>query len=293
MKKSLVVLTLATSLGLAACSNPSEEVVVSTSIGDITQGEFYEEIKELAGPSLLEQVVMNKILNEKYEATDEEVQKQFDTYKEQYAENFESVLAMNGFTEKTFKDSIRFQILQQKAAEDVEVTDEEINKYYEQGKYELRVRHILVETAEEARALYEKIKAGEDFAKLAKENSIDPGSAENGGELDWFTVGTMVTEFNDTAYDLEVNEVSEPVQSQHGFHIIQLLEKREVADYASLEDQKDKIKDTIKAQKAGSTDWATVEARLLKEVKIDIKDEDLKSAFSSNEAEGEKEEEKE
>lgn len=291
MKKSLVVLTLATSLGLAACSNPSEEVVVSTSIGDITQGEFYEEIKELAGPSLLEQVVMNKILNEKYEATDEEVQKQFDTYKEQYAENFESVLAMNGFTEKTFKDSIRFQILQQKAAEDVEVTDEEINKYYEQGKYELRVRHILVETAEEARALYEKIKAGEDFAKLAKENSIDPGSAENGGELDWFTVGTMVTEFNDTAYDLEVNEVSEPVQSQHGFHIIQLLEKREVADYASLEDQKDKIKDTIKAQKAGSTDWATVEARLLKEVKIDIKDEDLKNAFSSNEAEGEKEKE--
>lgn len=293
MKKSLVVLTLATSLGLAACSNPSEEVVVSTSIGDITQGEFYEEIKELAGPSLLEQVVMNKILNEKYEATDEEVQKQFDTYKEQYAENFESVLAMNGFTEKTFKDSIRFQILQQKAAEDVEVTDEEINKYYEQGKYELRVRHILVETAEEARALYEKIKAGEDFAKLAKENSIDPGSAENGGELDWFTIGTMVTEFNDTAYDLEVNEVSEPVQSQHGFHIIQLLEKREVADYASLEDQKDKIKDTIKAQKAGSTDWATVEARLLKEVKIDIKDEDLKNAFSSNEAEGEKEKEKE
>lgn len=291
MKKSLVVLTLATSLGLAACSNPSEEVVVSTSIGDITQGEFYEEIKELAGPSLLEQVVMNKILNEKYEATDEEVQKQFDTYKEQYAENFESVLAMNGFTEKTFKDSIRFQILQQKAAEDVEVTDEEINKYYEQGKYELRVRHILVETAEEARALYEKIKAGEDFAKLAKENSIDPGSAENGGELDWFTVGTMVTEFNDTAYDLEVNEVSEPVQSQHGFHIIQLLEKREVADYASLEDQKDKIKDTIKAQKAGSTGWATVEARLLKEVKIDIKDEDLKNAFSSNEAEGEKEKE--
>lgn len=291
MKKSLVVLTLATSLGLAACSNPSEEVVVSTSIGDITQGEFYEEIKELAGPSLLEQVVMNKILNEKYEATDEEVQKQFDTYKEQYAENFESVLAMNGFTEKTFKDSIRFQILQQKAAEDVEVTDEEINKYYEQGKYELRVRHILVETAEEARALYEKIKAGEDFAKLAKENSIDPGSAENGGELDWFTVGTMVTEFNDTAYDLEVNEVSEPVQSQHGFHIIQLLEKREVADYASLEDQKDKIKETIKAQKASNTDWATVEARLLKEVKIDIKDEDLKNAFSSNEAEGEKEKE--
>ena len=287
MKKSLVVLTLAASLGLAACSNPSEEVVVSTEMGDITQGEFYEEIKKLAGPALLEQVVMNKILNEKYEVTDEEVQEQFDTYKEQYAENFESVLAANGYTEDTFKDSIRFQMLQQKAAEDVKVTDEEINKYYEQGKYELKARHILVETAEEARALYEKIKAGEDFAKLAKENSTDPGSAENGGDLGFFTVGTMVQEFNDTAYGLEVNEVSEPVQTQHGFHIIQLLEKREVADYASLEDQKEDIENKIKAQKAASTEWTTVEERLLKEAKIDIKDKDLKSAFSLEEEEKE------
>ncbi len=283
MKKAFIGLTLAASLCLVACGNTENDVVVSTGIGDITKGEFYDQIKELAGEELLEQVVIEKILNEKYKVTDDEVQEQLDAYKEQYGDQFESVLASSGYTEESLKKSIEIQLLQQKASEDVEVSDEEVNTYYEQGKYKLKVRHILVETEDEATEIYESISEGSDFATVAKENSLDTETAENGGTLDWFTVGDKDTAFNDAAYALEVNEVSKPVKTASGYEIIQLIEKQEVADYASLEDQKEDITAAVKKQKVASTEWATIEAKLLKEADVKIKDADLKGAFGGTE----------
>ena len=89
MKKTLFALTVAASLGLAACNNPGDEVVVSTSVGDITQDEFYNSIKEIAGDQLLQQVVIEKILNDKYKVTDEEVEKELKGVKEQYGEGLQ------------------------------------------------------------------------------------------------------------------------------------------------------------------------------------------------------------
>lgn len=281
MKKTLIAGLITASVALAACGNTDDEVVVSSTYGDITKGEFYNQVVDLAGTSLLEQVVMDKILTEKYKVTDDEIQEQYDTYAEQYGDDFASALASNGYTEDTFKESLRFQMLQQKALEDVDVTDDEIKAYYDKAKYQLTARHILVETEEEAKDVAARLKAGEDFATVAKEVSTDTASAENGGKLDPFTVGDMVTEFTDVAYSLEKNEISEPVQSEYGFHIIQLLDKTEVKDYASLKDQKDSIIEAIKAQKASETEWETVEAKLLKEAKVDIKAKELKGAFST------------
>lgn len=285
MKKTVIGLTLAASLCLAACGNTEDEIVVSTASGDITKAQFYEQIKELAGETLLEQVVLEKILNDKYDVSDDEVQEQIDSYKEQYGDQFDSVLASSGYTEESLKQSIRFQMLQQKAMEDVEVTDEEINTYYEQGKYKLHVRHILVDTKDEATQIFESIKAGSDFATVAKENSQDTETAENGGDLDWLTVSDMDTAFAKAAYALEVNGVSEPVETASGYEIIQLVEKQEVKDYKSLKEQKDDIKAAVKEQKVASTEWETVEAKLLKETNVKIKDADLKGAFGLDEAE--------
>lgn len=283
MKKTVVAVTLASSLMLAACNNDKDNIVATTAYGNITQGEFYEQIKGLAGTTLLEQVVIDQILSARYAAADDEIQEQFDNYQTMYGDEFESALAENGLTEETFKDNIRFQILQQKAMEGVEITDEEITNYYEQGKYELSARQILVETEQEAQELYDKLQAGEDFAALAKEHSQDAASAENGGELDWFTVGEMTGAFNDVAYALEIDEISEPVASDDGYYIIQLIDKKEVEEYASLEDQKEQITALLKEKKAAETDWATVEARLLKEENVQIKDSDLKGAFGGTE----------
>ena len=278
MKKTLLALTFAASLGLAACSNPGEEVVVSTNVGDITQEDFYNSIKEIAGDQLLQQVVVEKILNDKYKVTDKEIEEELKVVKDQYGEGYEAALAQSNLTEDMLKTNIRFSLLQEKATKDVDVTDEEIQSYYDQSSQELNARHILVEDEALAKELVEKLKAGEDFATLAKENSTDPGSGEKGGDLGWFSTGTMVPAFNDAAYALKIDEISEPVQSDFGYHIIQVLDKREIKDYGSLEDKKEEIREAIAATKG---DWNTKMAELIKEAKVDVKDADLKGAFEN------------
>ncbi|MEK4230667.1 peptidylprolyl isomerase [Solibacillus sp. FSL H8-0538] len=278
MKKTFMALTLAASLGLAACSNPGDEVVVSSSVGDLTQDEFYQQVKTLAGTQLLEQIMIEKILADKYEVSEEEMTAEFDALKEQYGEEFESVLAQNGLTEEALKNNIRFNLLQKKATADVEVTDEEIKAYYDEASKELNARHILVADEATANEVIEKLNAGGDFAKLAKEYSSDPGSAANGGELGWFTVGKMVAPFSDAAYALKIDEISAPVQSEHGFHIIQVTDKRDVEGYGKLEDKKEEIRETIAATKG---DWNAKVAELIKDAKIEVKDAELKDAFSS------------
>ena len=278
MKKTIFALTLAASLGLAACSNPGDEVVVSSSLGDLTQDEFYQEIKTLAGAQLLEQIMTEKILADKYTASEEEIAAEFDALKEQYGDGFGAVLAQNGLTEDALKNNIRFNILQTKATADVEITDEEIQAYYDQASTELNARHILVADEATAKEVVEKINAGDDFAKLAKEYSSDTGSAAQGGDLGWFSVGTMVAEFNDAAYALKKGEVSAPVQSEHGFHIIELMDTRAVEGYGTLEEKKEEIRETIGATKG---DFNAKLAELIKEAKVDVKDADLKDAFSS------------
>ena len=277
MKKTLLALTLATSVfALAACNDSGKEVVVSTTYGDVTKDEFYDKMKDLAGEAFLEKVVIEQILESNYKVTDKEVDEQFDTVKEQYGDSFASLLATNGFTESTFKDNVRFSLLQQKALQD-EVTDKDIEAYYNQAKYELNTRHILVADKETADTVVEKLKAGGDFAALAKEYSSD-GSAAEGGALGWFTVGKMVPEFTEAAYALELNEISEPVQSQYGFHIIQVTEKREVENYGTLEEEKEAIKETLATTNG---DWNAKAVQLIKDAKINIKDKDLKSALDA------------
>jgi peptidyl-prolyl cis-trans isomerase C len=93
------------------------------------------------------------------------------------------------------------------------------------GQEEVRARHILVETEEEAKAILEQIKAGADFATLAKEKSKDPGAAA-GGDLGYFTKDQMVPEFAEVAFKMYPGQVSNPVKTQFGWHIIKVEDKR-------------------------------------------------------------------
>lgn len=93
---------------------------------------------------------------------------------------------------------------------------------------EIRASHILVESEEEANAIKAELDGGADFAAIAKEKSIDPGSGANGGDLGFFGKGMMVPSFEEAAFALtEPGEVSAPIQSQFGWHIIKLGEKRQ------------------------------------------------------------------
>ena len=109
-------------------------------------------------------------------------------------------------------DSVLAQMLYQLEAT---ITEEE----------QVKARHILVATAEEATALIARLEAGEDFATLAQEASLDTGSGTQGGDLGWFPRGAMVPAFDEAAFALQPGEMSEPVESEYGFHIILLEDK--------------------------------------------------------------------
>jgi len=87
----------------------------------------------------------------------------------------------------------------------------------------IKCSHILVQKQSEAIAILDKIRQGEKFGKLARELSIDSGSAKRDGNLGYFSRGKMVKEFETAAFNLEVGEISEPVKTQYGYHIIKRL----------------------------------------------------------------------
>src|SRR5699024_5722532 len=124
-------------------------------------------------------------------------------------EGFEDILEQQGLTEDDLKEDLKKQLLQQAAlTEGMEVSDEEIKKYYDHMKTEIKARHILVEDEETAKEVKKKLDDGKDFAELAKEYSTD-NSAENGGDLGYFSAGQMLPEFEDAAYALDVDGISD------------------------------------------------------------------------------------
>lgn len=282
MKKSFLTVTLAASvLALAACSdNGDGEVIVSSDAGDVTKDELYEEMKTSIGEQAVQILMIEKVLAENYEVTDEEVDAEYNSNKEELGESFDQFLTQNNQTEESYKKVIRLNLLQEKAlTEDVEVTDEEIQAQYDRQGTELNARHILVADEETANSIKKELDEGGDFAALAEKNSTDTASAANGGNLDWFGPGAMVPEFEEVAYGLEVDEISEPVASEFGFHIIQVLDKRKVEDQPALEDQKEDIRSEIAISKADQTTLLPKVADLMKEANVEIKDEDLKGAL--------------
>ncbi len=112
------------------------------------------------------------------------------------------------------------------------VSEADAKKFYDQqvgsakAQEEVRARHILVESEDLAKQLHARITKGEDFIALAKEHSKDPGSKDDGGDLGYFGKGQMVPVFEETAFALKAGDVSVPVKSQFGWHIVKVEDRR-------------------------------------------------------------------
>lgn len=144
------------------------------------------------------------------------------------------------------------------------VTDAEAQAEYDKFKAansgnEYRARHILVEKEEDAKALIAKIKAGANFEELAKANSKDTGSAQNGGDLDFANPNNFVPEFSKAMVALQKGEMTqEPVKSQFGYHIIKLEDVRP-ATFPAFDDVKAQIKQRLEQQKSAEFQKSLVE----------------------------------
>jgi peptidyl-prolyl cis-trans isomerase C len=134
------------------------------------------------------------------------------------------------------------------------VTPEAARKLYDETvkgiapETEVRARHVLVETEDEAKKAYGRVKGGEDFAKVASELSKDPGSKTDGGDLGFFTKDRMVEPFAEAAFKMEPGQISEPVKSQFGWHVIKVEEKR-TKPVPSFEEMKEQVENYL-ARKA-------------------------------------------
>ncbi|MBE1554909.1 peptidylprolyl isomerase [Sporosarcina limicola] len=283
MKKTMLAFTMAASvLALSACNNNSADdaVLVKSKAGNVTKNELYEEMKSAAGEQTLQILVLEKVLNAKYKISDKQVEAEVNKAKEQLGESFEPYLAQQKQTEDSFRKGLRLDMLQKAALTDgIEVTDEEFDKRIEEMNTEINAKHVLVADEKTALEVKKKLEGGEDFAKIAKEYSTDPGSKDTGGKLDWFGYGKMVKEFWDAAYVLELNKISEPIRSQNGFHIIQVTEKRKVEAKELTKDEQETVRNELKLDKADTSTLLEKVTKLMKDADVKVEDKDLKSAL--------------
>ena len=235
----------------------NSEAVATVDGEKITKEALYDEMESQYGASILDSLITNKLVEleakkEGVQVTDAELEAELDAFIESYGgeDTFNSALEYNGMTLDVFKKDMKNSMLiEELLAPQVEITDEDMQTYFDENKEEfnqqeqVRASHILVEDEATAQEVLEKINAGEDFAELAKEYSTD-GSAENGGDLGFFGKGDMVAEFEEAAWALEKDEVSDIVKSEFGYHIIKKTDYQ-AAEEAKFEDHKDEIKDAL------------------------------------------------
>jgi len=206
--------------------------------------------------------------------SDKEVDQEIEKIKEQVGDQarssgqdlsdqkaYEQALKQNDITEDQLRNDLRENLpvekVQEKVAGGAEPSDEEIQKYYDQNKEaqfttpEQRcVRHILFnkDQKEKAEEVKQQLENGGDFAKLAKENSQDPGSAEKGGDLGCLGKGETVPEFEKAAFEAEQGEIVGPIQTQFGYHLLEVTDIKS-KQTRSLDDVESQIRSQLATEK--------------------------------------------
>jgi parvulin-like peptidyl-prolyl isomerase len=147
------------------------------------------------------------------------------------------------------KDDILLRVLyKEEILDKAKVSEAEIKDQYQKMKEEVHAWHILVDSEAEADNIYQELKKGADFAQLAREKSIDPSAKSNGGDLGFFGWGKMIPEFQDVAFKLKDGEISRPVKTQFGWHIIKVVERRQV-EQPPFDQAKDMIRARLEREK--------------------------------------------
>lgn len=195
------------------------------------------------------EIIRQKLEEDGYTVDEAEVQKEIDGYIESYGskEAFTQALEQQGYTEEFLRNYVKTKIMfnefYEKYSKDFTSTDEDAKAYYDKNtdKYEVfNADHILVDDEDLAKEIKKQLEEGADFAELAKEKSIDPSAKENGGSLGDFESGAIVPEFEEGVKKTNEGEISDPVKTVHGYHVIK-VNKKSVKAF-------DEVKEEIKTQ---------------------------------------------
>jgi peptidyl-prolyl cis-trans isomerase C len=238
---------------------------------DPTEDQKKQITQQVLNQLILQQVILQAAAKANVVVDDAQVNQQVEAIKAQRQDIPPDKLKQLISNEMTIQ-----QVLVQEVVSKVTIADEEVQKAYEEKKdqfqepEQIQASHILVKVASDAKpedkdAARKKIddilaqaKAGKDFAELAKANSDDPGSKDNGGDLGFFARGVVVKPFEDAAFALKEGEISDVVETQFGYHIIKLTGKKD-ARTVPFEEAKENLKQGLLKQKQDTEvrNWVT------------------------------------
>jgi foldase protein PrsA len=251
-------------LAISGCSSGGSSDggnVASVNNQNITRAEYDSKLE--AGPqgkAVLNQLVQSALIDQ-YAAdnhitiSDSDIQARENEIKAKYPPGqFETILKQQNLTETDVQNILRQQLIIEKAVgADVKISDADVKAYLDKNHATLdtgeqvRAKHILVADQGLANQIEAKLKAGGDFAALAKQYSTDPSSKDKGGELGFFSKGQMVPAFQNAAFSQAINVVGPPVKSPFGYHII-VVEEKKPAQIASMSNSADKIRKILQQQ---------------------------------------------
>lgn len=288
MKKLLILILVGIfAFGCAQRNDKDNPVIAKVNKTKITKEDFLKEISRV--PEWVRDRFKGKEGKEQF--LEEMIKKELiyqDAKKKRLHKDKEFLDKVEEFKKMTLLSLILKKEIEEKAV----VDDAEVRDFYDKNLDKLRkgtkvrASHILVNTEEEAKNILERIKKGESFSKLAKSLSKDKNSAKKGGDLGFFGRGQMVPEFERAAFNLRVGEVSNPVRTRFGYHIIKITDRKEGIP-VSFEEAKDAIRRRLLAEKQRSLFDSYIE-NLKKNSKI-TKNEDVLAELSLPWEETEKE----
>lgn len=262
----------------------------------ITQNDLDEALNKQYGTSILQTLIANKVVDleaekEKIKVTDKEKKAELDDLIESSGgeDAFNAALEANGASKADIEEELlRYLKIKKLLEPRIEITDDQIKSYFDENKAsfdtpeQVEASHILVADEKTAKEVKKKLNDGEDFADLAKEYSTDTATKDNGGKLGYFSSGQMVEEFEKAAFSMDVDEISDPVKTDNGWHIIKVTGHKDAVE-AKLDDHKDEIKDTLFEQQMNTeySTWLTeIEAKYDIDNKLDTSKTDSTSSAS-------------
>lgn len=233
-----------------------------------------------------QELLLQQVKKERVKVDNKDIDAELKTLKEGFPseEEYKAQLKASNLTEKKLREMIREKLaidaLQAKKST-YTVTDEDIVRSYEQVK----ASHILIEPVgternfelakQQAEKVLAEIKGGKTFADMAKKYSKDPGSKDKGGDLGFFSRDTMVKEFSEAAFSLAVGQISEPVKTDYGYHIIKVTGRKE-AKGEEFEKEKENIRTSLQEQK-GTEQLQTWFEQVRSKARIDIYDPSMRA----------------
>lgn len=292
MKKRFLALAIVLGTGLlSGCTNAGEKTAVSYKGGTISEQEVMDSLKKMQGAdSAVQQLIVYQVFEDKYgdDVSTKEIDSQYDQTKKQLGDSFDSQLKSAGYTEQTFKDSIKQSLaFQEGLKKHIKLTDEDLKTAWESFHPEVEAQIIQVASEDDAKDVKKAADKGDDFSKLAKDKSTDTTTKEDGGKVKFdSTTTTVPAEVKEAAFKLKNGQVSDVITSTNTstynteYYVVKMVKNQNKGN--DMDKYKKELKEIATDTKlSDSTFQNKVIGEVLKDANVKIKDKDFENVLST------------